>query len=61
LRYLLEILGGAAALVLEGRLYDHFHAHGPALQLLMAAVPVTLLALLFLPEPAGKSLEEMTA
>jgi hypothetical protein len=47
--------------VLEGRLYDHFHAHGPAIQLLTAAMPVTLLALLFLPEPAGKSLEEMTA
>ena len=61
LRYLLEILGGAVALVLEGRLYNHFQAHGPAVQLLIAAVPVTLLALLFLPEPAGKSLEEMTA
>ena len=60
LRYLLDILGGAVAGILEGRLYDHFHAHGPAIQLLMVAVPVTLLALLFLPEPAGKTLEEMT-
>jgi len=60
LRYLVEILGGAVALVLEGRLYDHFHAHGPAIQWLTAALPVTLLALLFLPEPAGKTLEEMT-
>jgi MFS family permease len=60
LRYLLEIVGGAIALVLEGRLYDRFHAHGPAIQLLTVAVPITLLALAFLPEPAGKTLEEMT-
>src|SRR6185437_13182882 len=29
LRYLVELLAGAAALALEGRLYDHFHGHGP--------------------------------
>jgi MFS family permease len=61
LRYLLDIVGGAVATIMEGRLYDHFHAHGPAIQLLTAAAPITLLALLFLPEPAGKTLEEMTA
>ena len=60
LRYLVELLGGAAALALEGRLYDHFHGHGPAIQLLLIAVPITLAAILFLPEPAGKTLEEMT-
>jgi hypothetical protein len=61
LRYLVEILAGALALVLEGRLYDHFQSHGPAIQLLLISVPITLAAVLFLPEPAGKSLEEMTA
>jgi MFS family permease len=61
LRYLVDILGGSVALVLEGRLYDHFHAHGPAIQLLTLATPIALLTLLFLPEPAGKTLEEMTA
>ncbi len=61
LRYLVEILAGALALVLEGRLYDHFHGHGPAIQLLLISVPITLAAILFLPEPAGKTLEEMTA
>ena len=60
LRYLVEIGAGAISLALEGRLYDHFHAHGPAIQLLLAAIPITLIAILFLPEPAGKSLEEMT-
>lgn len=61
LRYLVDIAGGAVAVILEGRLYDRFGAHGPAIQLLTAAVPVTLVALLFLPEPAGKTLEEMTS
>ncbi|HKD47027.1 MAG TPA: MFS transporter [Rhizomicrobium sp.] len=61
LRYLVDTLAGAVALVLEGRLYDHFHGHGPATQVLLLALPVCLVALLFLPEPAGKTLEEMTA
>jgi len=59
LRYLVEIACGAAALTLEGRLYDVFHGHGPALQWLLLSIPVTLAAILFLPEPAGKTLEEM--
>lgn len=61
LRYLVEISGGALSLMLEGRLFDHFHAHGPAIQALLAVLPISLIALLFLPEPAGKTLEEMTA
>ena len=61
LRYLVEILGGAAALALEGLLYNHFQGHGPAIQALMVSVPITLAAILFLPEPAGKTLEDMTA
>ncbi len=61
LRYVVYIGAGAASLWLEGKLYDHFHAHGPAIQLLLCTIPITLLAVLFLPEPAGKSLEEMAA
>jgi putative MFS transporter len=61
LRYLVEILMGAVALALEGLFYDHFQDHGPAIQLLLAALPLTLIAILFLPEPAGKTLEEMAA
>ena len=38
LRYLVEILTGAISLALEGRLYDHFGAHGPAVQSLLTAV-----------------------
>ncbi|MBN9555204.1 MAG: MFS transporter [Alphaproteobacteria bacterium] len=61
LRYLVEILMGAVALALEGLLYNHFQDHGPAIQLLLAALPLTLVAIFFLPEPAGRKLEEMTA
>jgi len=60
LRYLVEISAGALALALEGRLYDFFHAHGPAIQWLLASIPITIIAILFLPEPAGKTLEEMS-
>jgi putative MFS transporter len=59
LRYLVNIGAGALSLLLEGRLYDHFHAHAPAVQLLLCTIPLTMLAVFFLPEPAGKSLEEI--
>jgi putative MFS transporter len=59
LRYVVEISLGALSLALEGRLYDVFGAHGPAIQVMLAAIPITLVAILFLPEPAGRSLEEM--
>jgi MFS family permease len=61
LRYVASITAGALSLALEGRLYDHFGAHAPALQTLLCTIPLTLLAVLFLPEPAGKSLEEIAA
>jgi putative MFS transporter len=60
LRYLLEIGMGGIALLIEGHLYDRFGAHGPAIRLCLLAIPITLVAVLFLPEPAGKNLEEMT-
>ena len=37
-----------------------FSDHGPAIQWMLAAIPVTLIAILLLPEPAGKTLEEMS-
>ena len=59
LRYMIEIMAGAAALTLEGTLYDVFHSHGPALQWLLVTIPITVIAILFLPEPAGKALEDI--
>ena len=60
LRYAIEIGAGAAALALEGMLYDGLGGRGPAIQWLLASIPITMIAVLFLPEPAGKSLEEMS-
>ena len=60
LRYMIEIMAGAAALLLEGTLYDHFQSHGPALQWLLVSIPITIIAVLFLPEPAGKALEDIS-
>jgi len=60
LRYAIEIGVGAGALALEGVLYDGLGGHGPAIQWLLASIPITMIAVLFLPEPAGKSLEEMS-
>ena len=60
LRYTVEILMGAVSLALEGRSYDYFHAHGPAIAVALAAIPITLIAILFLPEPAGRTLEDIS-
>ena len=60
LRYAIEIGAGALALALEGVLYDRLGGHGPAIQWLLISIPITMIAILFLPEPAGKSLEEMS-
>lgn len=60
LRYVVYVGTGALSLALEGRLFDIFLAHGPAIQWLLAALPISLVAILFLPEPAGRSLESLT-
>jgi putative MFS transporter len=60
LSYAVEILAGGISLGLEGIWYDHFHAHGPAIALSLLAIPISLIALLFLPEPAGRTLEEIS-
>jgi putative MFS transporter len=61
LRYLVEMGFGAVALALEGVFYDQLGSHSAAIQYLLAAIPITLLAILFLPEPAGRTLEEMAS
>jgi MFS family permease len=59
LRYMVEIGMGGIALLLEGHFYDHFGAHGPAIRVCLLSIPVMVAALLFLPEPAGRKLEDM--
>jgi putative MFS transporter len=60
IRYLAWILSGAVGLALEGLFYDRFHAHGPAIMMSLLAIPVALVCILFLPESAGRSLEDLS-
>ncbi len=59
IRYSAGTLGGALGLLLEGFLYDHFHSHATAVSALMGVVLVSVIAVLFLPEPAGRVLEDI--
>jgi putative MFS transporter len=60
IRYFFSVTGGALGLWLEGTFYDWFGAHGPAISLPLAAVPIALVAILCLPEGSGKKLEELS-
>jgi MFS family permease len=60
LRYVVATLAGAAALGLEGVLYDRLGVHGAAIATFLAVSPLALLAILFLPEPARRTLEEIS-
>jgi MFS family permease len=59
LRYVTSIFGGATALLLEGKFYDWLGSHGPAITLTLAAAPIAIVAVFFLPEPARRTLEEI--
>ena len=58
--YCVGVVSGGASLALEGVWYDRFHAHGPAISISLLAIPIALIGVLFLPEPAGKSLEDIS-
>ena len=60
IRYAVAILGGATGLALEGPFYDWLGGHGPAISLALTLIPVTLIAILFLPETARRKLEEIS-
>jgi predicted MFS family arabinose efflux permease len=60
LSYAIEIFAGGILLGLEGVFYDHFHTHGPAIAICLLSMPVALIGVLFLPEPAGKALEDVS-
>lgn len=59
LRYTMSIMSGALGLALEGPLYNIFHAHGPAVMTFLLSMPVAMFALMKLPEPAGRELEDI--
>lgn len=49
----------SVSLYLEGALYDRLGGHGPAILVPLVVVACTVAALFFLPEPAGRVLEEI--
>ena len=59
LRYVTSIFGGATSLALEGLSYDWLGSHGAAIAVSLAAAPIAIIAVLFLPEPARRTLEEI--
>lgn len=58
-RYAMAIAGGALSLALESFLYDRF-GHGPAITFTLLSLPIAAIAVLFLPEPARRKLEEIS-
>ncbi len=53
-------LGAAISLYFEGPLYDLLGGHGPAVSIPLVGVLLTIAAIVFLPEPAGRVLEEIS-
>jgi len=60
-RVLASVVAGSAALLLEGALYDQFQSHPAAIAWLILPAPLALIPIWFLPEPARKSLEDISA
>ena len=60
-RYFFWIIGGSLALFLEGILYDMIGSHGLAIALLIIPAPLAIIPIWFLPEPAKKSLDDISA
>jgi MFS family permease len=58
--YCVSIMSGGISLGLEGVFYDIFHAHGPAISVCLLSLPIAVIGVLFLPEPAGKVLEDIS-
>jgi putative MFS transporter len=61
LRLLCGIVAGSIALVLEGTLYAQFESHPAAIALLILPAPLAIIPIWFLPEPARRSLEDVSA
>lgn len=60
IRFMSSLFGGLLGFVAERALFDVFGAHGPAIAVLVAAAPLALIPMFFLPEPAQKTLEEIS-
>ncbi len=61
IRFMSSLLGGVLAFVVERELFRDFGSHGPAVASLAILAPLCLIPIWFLPEPARKSLEDISA
>ena len=61
IRFMSSLFGGILAFVVERELFLYFGSHGPAIATLAVLAPLCLVPVFFLPEPARKSLEEISA
>ncbi|MFT3808450.1 MAG: MFS transporter [Micropepsaceae bacterium] len=60
-RFIFQILAGGLGLYLHGALLAPDHGFAEAVLLLMIPMPLALIPLFFIPETAGRSLEDITA
>lgn len=59
LRVFVGLFFGALGLLLEGRLFNELGSHGAAVSALVIVTPLALIPLMFLPETASRSLEDI--
>lgn len=60
IRFMASLFGGILAFVVERELFGYFGSHGPAIAMLAMLAPLCLIPILLLPEPAQKSLEDIS-
>lgn len=60
IRFMSSLFGGILAFVVERELFNYFGSHGPAIASLAILAPLCLIPIWFLPEPARKSLEDIS-
>ena len=60
LRFIAQILTGAVGLLIQGAVLAPLVGFGEAVLILLCPVPLALIGVYFLPETAGKSLEDLT-
>jgi putative MFS transporter len=60
IRFMASLFGGILAFVVERELFGYFGSHGPAIASLAILAPLCLIPVLLLPEPAQKTLEDIS-
>ena len=60
IRFMSSLFGGVLAFVVERELFHYFGSHGPAIATLALLAPLCLIPVFLLPEPARKSLEDIS-